>query len=85
MLPCDVRDAAHPVLSQHPLNGAQHFGKDAIGFGQGGNFEEGSYLRLQVQNYAAHGIVGYLFPCPSFKFDSIIEGDWRVHWKQILC
>jgi len=41
-LPYCVRDAAHPVLSQHPLNGTQYFVMDAIGFGQGGNDEESS-------------------------------------------
>jgi len=61
-LPCCARDAAHPVLSQHPLNGTQYFVMNAIGFGQGVNDEESAYLLLQVQNYAAHGMVGYLIP-----------------------
>lgn len=34
-LPCCVRDAARPVLSQHVLNGIHDHGCDAIGFGQG--------------------------------------------------
>jgi len=34
-IPCCVRDAASPVLSQHPKNGIAPARNDAIGFGQG--------------------------------------------------
>jgi hypothetical protein len=34
-IPCCARDAASPVLSQHPTNGTAPDRIDAIGFGQG--------------------------------------------------
>jgi methylmalonyl-CoA mutase cobalamin-binding subunit len=50
IIPCCVRDAAHPVLSQQIINGCRTHGGDAIGFGQGEILVEVPYLRLQVQN-----------------------------------
>jgi 20S proteasome alpha/beta subunit len=40
------RDATHPVLGQHPLNGSQSYDMNAIGFGQGGIAGSGPALLL---------------------------------------
>ena len=58
-LPCRARDATTPVLSQHSLIGSQSSMGDAIGLGQGETHEAGPNLRRQVQNSAAHGMVGF--------------------------
>jgi hypothetical protein len=53
-------DTAKPVLSQHPLLGSRTFANNAIGQSQGGVHWLGPNLRMQVQNFAAHGMVGFL-------------------------
>lgn len=47
-----------PVLSQHPQIGSRSHESDAIGQSQGGSCGKGPNLRRQVQNFAAHGMVG---------------------------
>ncbi len=58
-LPCCVRDAVRPVLSQQIFTGFHIRNDDAIGPGQGEVVRVNPTLRLQVQNYAAHGTVGF--------------------------
>jgi hypothetical protein len=58
-LPCCVRDAVRPVLSQQIFPGFQIRIDDAIGLGQGEADRVRPTLRLQVQNYTAHGMVGF--------------------------
>ena len=49
------------VLSQHTQNGVQSHERDAIGLSQGGALGKDPILRRQVQNFAAHDTVGYVF------------------------
>lgn len=51
---------------------------DALGFGQGGASVAVSYLLRQVQNFAAHGMVGYLFTC----FSKQPQQPWGCLIKQ---
>ncbi len=58
-MPCRVRDAAVTGFAPTPSQrGLTELGDDAIGLSQGGVVPEGPHLRLQEQNWAAHGTVG---------------------------
>jgi len=64
-------------------------GGNAIGFGQGGAPVQGPNLRLQVQNFAAHGMAGPFFTPffkerwmePEVKTTTIAETEEYLAWK----
>jgi hypothetical protein len=67
-----------PVLSQHTLNGCQSLDCDAIGQSQGGSFWKVPNLRRQVQNFAAHGMVGcFYFPGHPAKCKKNLSPTWK--------
>jgi hypothetical protein len=54
-----VRVMRHPGFEPTLFKGVPTYHYDAIGSGQGGVLEEEPNLRRQVQNFAAHGTVGF--------------------------
>ncbi len=58
-VPCRVREGRSYRFCPNTYHeGATPGGGNAIGFGQGGNSTSGPHLRLQEQNWAAHGTAG---------------------------